>query len=55
MGETLFIRAPGGLEPNIRPFGGAGEGQKPSVLLGFLTLWDHCDLVVLLPLKSKCS
>lgn len=44
-----------GLEPDMRPFGSAGEGQEPSVLLGFLTLRDHCDQAALFQLQSKCS
>ena len=44
-----------GLEPDIHPFDGAGVGQEPSVLLGFLTQRDHCDQAVLFQLQSKCS
>ena len=44
-----------GLEPDMHPFGGAGEGQEPSVLLGFLALRDHCDHTALFQVQSKCS
>ena len=34
-----------GLEPDMHPRDGAGEGRDPSVLLGFLTAQHCCDQV----------
>ena len=53
--DLVFLVPLEGLEPVSLPFGGAGERQEPSVLLGFLAPRDHCDQAVLFQLKSKRS
>ena len=54
-GTPVLRRATHENEPDIRPFDGAAEGREPRILLGLLTLRDHCDQAVLFQVQSKCS